>query len=238
MPKILLIHGAWHGAWCWKKLMPELNALGHECLAIDLPGHGEDETPLQEVSLELYADRVVDELAKFNEKIIVLGHSMGGMVISAAAEKCPEKIEALIYLTAMLPRNHESLFMLEERNPKPSVPPNIIPSEDEVSATVTQDEIKDLFYHDCDDSDISFAIEHLSPQALAPLAVPVSLTKANFGSIPRYYIECSDDRAICLELQQDMQSKSPCTKNVCIPSSHSPFFSMPEQLAKAISGFC
>src|ERR1700680_4689248 len=115
MSQFLLVHGASGGAWCWHKLMPELERRGHRALAIDLPGHGEDKTPLAQVNLAAYAERVADTLKKLPEPAVLIGHSMGGMVISAAAELAPEWVRTLVYLCAYLPRDGESLSAIEGR---------------------------------------------------------------------------------------------------------------------------
>jgi len=234
MATFLLIHGAQHGAWCWDKLIPKLEGLGHKAIAIDLPGGGDDKTPAAEITLDSYANRICEELQSMDEKVFLLGHSMGGMAISAAAEKNPDKIQGLIYLTAFLPRNHESLFLIEERNPKPTLPPNLIFSSDEKSVTVAEDKLKEIFYHDCSDEDVRVAITKLTPQALEPLSSPITLSRNNYGSLPRAYIECVDDGAINIELQRDMIEKSPCDIVCSLPASHSPFLSMPGALAEML----
>jgi pimeloyl-ACP methyl ester carboxylesterase len=235
MTTFVLVHGAWHGAWCWNKLVPELEALGHRAVSFDLPGHGNDSTPRQTVTLDSYADRIVEVLDSLDEQVVLLGHSMGGMAITAAAELRPEKLKALGYLTAFLPRNGESLFAIEERNPRPSVPVNLVAAPDGKTAMVNPERVTDLFYHDCNAVDIAFATAHLTPQPLELLTMPVKITEVRFGSIPRIYIECTDDRAISIELQRDMIAASPCAEVISLPASHSPFFSLPQELAQALA---
>jgi pimeloyl-ACP methyl ester carboxylesterase len=235
MTTFVLVHGAWHGAWCWDKLVPELERLGHRVVTLDLPGAGQDNTPVESITLDSYAARVTETLDTLDEKAILVGHSMGGMSVTAAAELRPEKIKTLVYLTAMLPRNGESLFDIEGRNENSSVPEAIVPSGDGRTANVLPDRIKDLFYHDCSDEDIEFAMERLSPQPMAILEAPVSLSDENFGSVPRCYIECLDDHAIGIALQRDMISASPCGQVLQINTSHSPFLSKPKELAELLS---
>ena len=230
MADFLLIHGAWHGAWCWKKLVPALQKAGHQVRITNLPGHGGDPTDPASIHLETYAGHVVELLDAGDAPVILLGHSMGGMVITQAAEYRPDRIQALVYLTAFLPRNGESLLAIEERNPKASVPPNLVPDAAGITATINADQITNLFYHDCSEADIAFATRQLTPQPLAPLAEPVTLSDNNFGSIPRVYIECTEDRAICLEQQRVMHQATPCDRVFSLATSHSPFFSAPREL--------
>jgi pimeloyl-ACP methyl ester carboxylesterase len=231
MAAYLLIHGAWHGAWCWDSTAEALRAAGHDVTAIDLPGHGNDSTPAAEVTLDRYADRICQALAGIEGQAIVVGHSMGGIAITAAAEACPEKIATLVYLTAFLPKNGESLLSLESRNPRPAVPPALVMSETEPTATLLDDLVVPIFYHDCTEADQQMALAHLTPQALAPMSTELVLTEERFGSIPRVYIECTDDRAISIELQRDMYTASGVDKVISMDVSHSPFLSMPQALA-------
>jgi pimeloyl-ACP methyl ester carboxylesterase len=231
LAQYLLVHGAWHGAWCWSHTADALRAAGHDVTAIDLPGHGSDPLPPAEVTLQHYSDRICETLAPMDGKVIVVGHSMGGLAITAAAEACPEKIAKLVYLTAFLPRNGESLGALEGRNPRPSVLPALVVSETEPTALLQDDLIVPLFYHDCSEADQQMAVAHLTPQALAPLSAELVLTDERFGSIPRVYIECTDDRAISIELQRDMYTATGVDAVISLDASHSPFLSMPQVLA-------
>jgi len=235
MTTYVLVHGAWHGAWCWHKLVPELEALGHRAVAFDLPGHGNDATPRRKVTLDSYANCIVEVLDSIDGKIILAGHSMGGMAVTAAAEQRPEKIKALVYLAAFLPRNGESLFAIEERNPRPSVPESLVPAANGKTATLDPERVVDLFYHDCSTEDTAFATERLTPQPLELLNTPVTISSERFGSIPRIYIECTDDHAISIDLQRNMIAASPCVAVISLHAGHSPFFSMPKELAQALA---
>lgn len=234
MATFVLIHGAWHGAWCWEKVERELVAAGHKVVSMDLPSHGEDDTPAHEVTLEVYARAVADTVRAQAEPVVLVGHSMGGIVISAAAEMVADRIERLIYVTAFLPRDGESLLALEERNPRVSVPPALVIEEGAPTATLKPEKIAELFYNDMPDHEAEAAKEKLVPQPLAPLATPLKLTQERFGRLPKSYIECTVDNAISIELQRDMISKSNVDKVETLPASHSPFLSMPHETARAL----
>ena len=117
MAKFLLIHGASHGAWCWEKLIPHLEGRGHEVQAIDLPGHGDDQTPRNIVRLADYTRAILDNLTP---DTILLGHSFGGFPITLAAAERPDDIRALVYLCALVPRPGEafSAFRAEAISPE------------------------------------------------------------------------------------------------------------------------
>ena len=230
MGTYMLIHGAWHGAWCWKYVIPLLEKEGHRVIAPDLPGHGEDKKPIAEITLRAYTDRVCQILDEQSDPVILVGHSMGGVVITQAAEYRPEKIKKLVYVTAFLLQNGEFLLQHAEPDTEALVLPNLIMSEDQSYATVKEEALKEAFYADCSDEDVEFAKARLVPQAAAPFATPVSTTTENFGRVPRAYISCLRDKAISPSIQEKLYKALPCEKVISMDTSHSPFFSVPEEL--------
>jgi pimeloyl-ACP methyl ester carboxylesterase len=232
MSVYILVHGAWHGSWCWDKIAPFLEKVGHQVQAPDLPGHGDDKTPIAEISLKAYADRVCDILDTQPEPVILVGHSMGGVVVTQAAEYRPDKVKILIYVAAFLLKNGEFLLQYAEQDKDSMVLPNLIMAQDQSFATLKEEAVREVFYGDCSDEDIEKAKSLLVPQAVAPLATPVKTSQDNFGSLPRIYISCSRDRAISPPIQEKMCSNLPCEKVIQMDTSHSPYLSAPEELAK------
>jgi pimeloyl-ACP methyl ester carboxylesterase len=232
MRTYVLIHGAWHGAWCWKKVIPLLEKEGHRVVAPDLPGHGKDKRPIADITLQAYTDRVCQILDEQSDPVVLVGHSMGGAVITQTAEYRPEKISKLVYVTAFLLQNGEFLLQHAEPDTEALVLPNLIMSEDQSYANVKQEALKEVFYADCSDEDVEFAKSRLVPQAAAPFATPVSTTEKNFGRVPRVYIACLRDRAISPSIQEKLYTALPCENVISMDTSHSPFFSAPEELAK------
>ncbi|WP_323785690.1 alpha/beta fold hydrolase [Thalassovita sp.] len=230
MADFLLVHGAAHGAWCWRDVIPELADLGHRAHAIDLPGHGEDSTPYQDVTLDLYADAILDAL---DRPMIVVGHSMAGYPITLAAERKPLNFQRLIYLCAYVP--HPGLSLAEMRMRAPSQPllPAIRMTEDRKGWTADPAMIRDLFYHDCPEATLEYATPKLCIQATQPTSAPVKTGK-NYESIPRYYIKCRDDRTIPPEYQSEMTKDWPEANVSTMDCSHSPFFADPAGLAKRL----
>src|SRR5882724_6726718 len=112
MARFVLVHGGFSGAWIWLPLMDRLKAAGHVVEAFDLPGMGNDNTSASEISLESYAGRVCEVLAANSEPAVVVGHSMGGIVATQAAARCPERVAALVYVAAFLPKDGQSLIDL------------------------------------------------------------------------------------------------------------------------------
>jgi pimeloyl-ACP methyl ester carboxylesterase len=234
MSTFLLVHGAWHGAWCWHKLVPRLEKLGHTVIATDLPAMGRDRTSVKRVSLTTWREHVCQIIDEQPEPVVLVGHSRGGIVISEVAEHRPERIRLLVYLTAFLPRNGESLFDLASRATDSLVPPAMVMSEDKSSSTVREEIVRDAFYGECSEDDFALARLCLQPEPTLPLATPVQLSDAKFGTVPRVYIECLRDRAVTPSFARMMYSAQPCRQVLTIDADHSPFFSRPDELASKL----
>jgi pimeloyl-ACP methyl ester carboxylesterase len=235
MPPILLIHGAWHGAWCWDRLIPALEARGRRASAIDLPSAGEDPTPPESATLEMWSDRVVAELEALGEPALLVGHSMGGLSITQAAERAPERVAKLIYLCAYLPRDGETLASLSRTADPAEMLMRMVYAEDRLTVTVADETIRPAFYGDCSDEDLAFARARLKPLPLQPIFAPVRVTPQRYGRVPRAYIECTDDHAIPLALQRAMADAAEPIERRTLDTSHSPFFSAPDRLANILA---
>ncbi len=232
MSTFVLVHGAWHGAWCWDQVAAELQGHGHRVIAPDLPGHGDNRCPLEQVSLQAYAGCVGQCLEQCDEKAVLVGHSMGGLVISQAAEINPQSIRTLVYLAAiLLPDGGSLMSFMGEDDPEAIIPANLIPSQDGLSMTLREEVIREAFYAECSDDDVARAREKLCPQATAPLADTLKISDERFGLLPRVYIECLRDKAVPLKRQRTMQAQMPCQSVISIDTDHSPFFSAAGQLA-------
>jgi pimeloyl-ACP methyl ester carboxylesterase len=232
MAVYILIHGAWHGGWCWEKIVPLLEAEGHKVIAPDLPGtadgsYGGD-------PLGLWADHVAELARAQGEAAILVGHSRGGIVVSEAAERAPEAVRRLVYVSAFLLKRGETLLGVAARDPAGADQGPM--TVDEAAGTIKVDPVsgRALLYHMVSDEDAAAAGARLVPEPLAALMKPLRTTPERFGSIARAYIETERDRALSIALQRAMQAALPCDPVMTLPSDHSPFYSMPRELARAL----
>lgn len=230
MSRFVLVHGAWHGAWCWEKVTPLLTARGHEAYAIDLPGHGQDPKPPGSVSWNDYLARMGEVLAAQPEPAVLVGHSLGGAVITGAADRWPERIRALVYVCALLP---DGPSFMSEFQPTASLSAATRPSSDGTQVLIDRAAVRAAFYQDCSDEDATRAAARLGPQPAGVMAMGFELAPERFGRIARHYVECLEDRAIDIAAQRAMHEKMPCTVHT-LPASHSPFYSMPERLVEVL----
>lgn len=229
MARVLLVHGSCHGAWCWRDVLPALQALGHDARAIDLPGAGADPTPRDTVTLDNYARAIVGAL---EGPTLVVGHSMAGYAITAAAELDPAQITALAYVCAYRPVSGLSLADMRRAGPRQPLREAI--QVEGACFSFDPALAGDRFYHDCPPGTVEFALAHLTPQPILPQETPLTVT-ARSGAVPQHYIRCSEDRAIPPEYQATMAQGLPGQRVHHLPSSHSPFFAMPDRLAALLA---
>lgn len=234
-PAIILVHGAWHSAASWHKLAPALERLGFPVVAPDLPGHGDNPRPDAEVTLAAYADAVLGALDALDGPAILVGHSMGGAVISQAAERQPERLAGLVYLSAFLLPDGVAMNVRMKEDVTSAVAPHARRLPDR-RATVMDEEGFAIIYDGATDADLAFARSQAQPQVITPMVEPVHVTRERFGRVPRAYVECAADRAITLSMQRRMQEDWPSDPVVTLPAGHMPQIVMPGRLADAIAG--
>jgi pimeloyl-ACP methyl ester carboxylesterase len=232
MAVYILVHGSWHGAWCFEKIIPLLEAKGHRVLAPDLPGHGNNQTPIKEITLKSYVDCVIEQIDQVTEQVILVGHSMAGVVISQVAECYARRIQKLIYLTAFIPQNGQSMFDVAAIQPPTRFVKFMRQDIENNAFHFDLKALKGFAYHQCDDALLETIKPRLCVEPLAPSNTPVKLGE-NFAKVPRVYIECEEDQAILIATQRKILESIPCQTHT-LKSDHSPFYSQPEKLAEIL----
>ena len=231
MKTFVFIHGSWHGSWNWHRIVPILENAGHRAIALDLPGMGLDKTPIQQVTLQTSVEAICKLLDALEEKVILVGHSKNGILISQTAEYRPHKIEKLVYLAAYLIPNGKTQREYSIQDTEGVLKP-YVKLEERLNATTLDPAIyKAGLYADCDEDIVQLAKVLLSHEPLVSGLTPLQLTEENFGSVPRVYIECTEDRAVTPFIQRKMYTEMPCDQVFSMATSHSPFFSQPQELA-------
>jgi pimeloyl-ACP methyl ester carboxylesterase len=236
----VLVHGSWHGPWCWEKLEPLLRAGGHQVTSVDLQGG----LPAGQSNLASYVKRVTDALDAQGGPAILVGHSSGGVHVSQAAEERPERIRRLVFLSGFVLANGESGrdAFKPGSDPGTQLPPLFRPDfrpGTKIPVQIRLDvsnpaAVKEALYHDCSDADVRAAIARIVPEPAAPGGQPLRLSAERFGRVDKAYIFCSRDNAISPAKQREFAAKWPMRRTATLDASHSPFLSMPARLAQLL----
>jgi pimeloyl-ACP methyl ester carboxylesterase len=216
-----LVHGGFHGAWCWDRLVPELEARGHRVVAMDLPVDDARAT------LADYVTVVVDALTDVDEPVILVGHSMGGLVIPHVARARP--VEHLVFICAMF----DNLPGADVDVPVVDVPDfdtSILTYDAEFTRVASPEGALTAFYPDCDPADAAWALAQLRPQGHAP-AYPL---EAPWPDVPSTVITGADERQ--REWHALVVAPRLGVEAVILPGGHSPFLARPAVLADVLDG--
>lgn len=233
MARIVLVHGAWSTGATWAALAPLLEAAGHAVTALTLPGHGDDPTPPDQVGLSDYAAHVAQVL-RAGPPAVLVGHSMGGMVISAAAELAPERVKRLIYIAAFLPKDGQSLLDLIKTQAAPGIRDAVRPGPK--GATVLDPALAaDVLFQDATPDARAIGLAGLTRQPNKGQTEPARLSEARFGRIARDYILCTDDLTVSPELQRAMLAATPGTTEHELSTGHVPQLTAAPELARLMS---
>lgn len=233
METIVLVHGAWSDVSAWDAVVPLLKAKGFDVIPVNLPGHGNDTTSFAGISFQSYV-KTVETAIGDKKNVILLGHSMAGQVISQVAEEIPGQIKELIYLAAYLPKTGESLLTLAQQDAGSHTGKYLTVDKDHGAAIIAKEGIVDVFAEDAPKQIQEFLVANWKTEPLAPLATPVTLTDANFGHVSKAYIYTVNDHAISYTFQQRMVKDANVRKTFILNSSHTPFISIPGELAETI----
>lgn len=238
MARIVLVHGAFGRAEVWDPAVPGLEAFGHQVEAIDLPGQGADRTPVEQVTLERYAERVCDALAEGAPAVLV-GQSMGGMAVTQAAARCPERVAGLVYVSAFAPQDGQSLMDLVAypEAAGDQVQAHLVVEGDPPLARLPADGARVALFNCCTDEQVRWGAARLGPQPVAVFGQPLSLEGADresFERLPRAYIVCNQDRAIPPALQRRMLADVGCQPVIELDSDHCPWLSRGEEFVAAL----
>jgi pimeloyl-ACP methyl ester carboxylesterase len=226
--RFVLVHGGFHGAWCWDRLIPELEKRGHAAVAAEFPGHGERVD--EEASLAGYRDAVVGLIEPGD---VLVGHSMGGYVTSIAADAAAERVGHVVYLAAGLPIEGQPMAAAGAGHLGQKNSIEVTDGGTKMRFSSEEGEI-DFFYHDCPPDLARWACSRLTPQPLAPMMETISIPRFWEAQLPRSLILCRQDRALSSEEGVAKAIERLGVEPFWMDSSHSPFLSQPAACAELI----
>jgi pimeloyl-ACP methyl ester carboxylesterase len=231
---IVIVHGAWSSANDWQHVAGYLTCAENNLIMVNLPGHGSDETPISNISLQLYVYEVLKAIGNATD-ITLVAHSFGGIVISEVAELIAPQIKKLIYIAAFVPKNGDSLLSIAQTDSESHIGKNLTVDETAGVAIITKEAITDVFLADAPKAVAEYVTNNLRPEPSAPLVSPVTLTDDNFGKLNKVYVHSQNDHTIGFSLQQKMVKEAGILRTYSLPSSHTPFIVFPQILSSIIA---
>lgn len=243
---VVLVHGSWHGAWCWQRVTNRLAERGHRVAAPDLAAHGLNAmAPGQVKTMDEYVAPAVDAIKAMNEPVILVGHSLGGVSVGYICERHPTLVRHAVYLAAfLLPPGKKAREYVATDPSRLNEAKLVSPTPDGPKLDASDPaKVKDVFYADCSDGDVRFALANLiAVNPAPPYALIADISAARGGGVPRSYIHTEDDHVITVAAQRKMIADMDAamggraTRVVAIKTSHSPFFSDADELSGLIDG--
>jgi len=233
---VVLVHGAWHGAWCWDLVAAGLRERGTPVVAVDLPGHGDDQGPCTDLAGDVA--RVRGALDGVTGSAVLVGHSYGGMPIAAAAAH--PTVAHTVFIAALCPIEGETAMTMATAEAAAanvdirgrSNPGQYMTFDDNGMASLSAEGAKFLFYNDCDDELASWAVSRLRPQPMGNLQeLPATI---GWRDKPSTYAVCALDNIMHRDLQRVLAQRT--TNSVEWHASHSPFLSNPEVVVDLLAG--
>lgn len=239
----VLVHGITLGAWCWYKVTTQLEAAGHRVTAIDLAGSGVNTTSMDDLSnFADYVKPLTDVMAMLadDEKVVLVGHSLGGICISLAMEMFPEKIETAVFVTAFLPNcstapslTIQEYYLRNEAEPMDSEV-KILKNGD--IRVIIGPKHAASYLMNCtsvEDQTLSMALSRVGVMLLEDLSKLDPFSSQRFGSVTKFFVVCQDDKTLTEDFQRWMIENS-CVNGVMEieRADHAPMLSQPNQLCK------
>ncbi|MET7694661.1 alpha/beta hydrolase [Streptomyces sp. NPDC005483] len=216
-PHFLLVHGAWHGSWCWRELQDLLTQRGWTSHTVDLPSVVPEGAEGRLPGLLDDARVVREAIDALEAPLVVVGHSYGGAPVTQAAVGAAN-VAHLVYVSAFALDEGESLMTCFGEQPDLSTVEGVIPVRENPETTL---------YNDVPDDKRDAALARLLPQSALSFAEPVN--RAAWKALPSSYVLCDDDQSLPPSYQEPFAQRTGTTYH--LPSGHTPLLSMPDKLA-------
>lgn len=230
----VLVHGAWQAPYAWDGVKNDLVKEGYEVVAIQLPGHGTDDTDYKTLHMESYINYVSNAITAIGSKVILVGHSMAGIIISGVAEQIPELVEKLVYIAAYVPANGQSAYALSLLDKQSQLGASLIVSEDQSEFDVVKADIINVFAQDASAATQQLILDNYKSEPAAPFGDPVVLTDGNFGKVAKYFVETLEDHGIGNDLQKEMIAAAGIKNVYTLNTGHTPALSQPEEVSNIL----
>ncbi|MGY2049541.1 alpha/beta fold hydrolase [Methylobacterium sp. JK268] len=227
----VLVHGAWHGGWCWRRVADRLRAAGHRVLAPTCTGLGERAHLLSRaITLDTFVQDVAGVLvAEELQDVVLVGHSFGGLAISGVADAAPERIRHLVYLDALLVEPGRAPFDILSPETVAARRRAAAPSGG-VSLPAPPPEAFGVF----DPADAAWLARRLTPHPLGTYESPLTLRHPLGNGLPRTYVDCNSPRYPTLDGVKAWIRQQPGWNWAVLETGHDAMVSDPEATARLL----
>lgn len=233
MARIILVHGAWGNATGWALITPLLKGAGHQVEALDLPGHGDSVVAPETVGqAEYVAD--VEKVLLAGPPALLVGHSMGGIVIAQVAARQPDQVTRCLYVSALLPRDGDSLLSLIRQQDAPGILAAVRPGPVRGTTVLDPEVAAPILFHDAPAALACKALAAMSAQS-NKAQKDAAVIGPGFDRVARAYVFCAQDRVVTPVLQRQMVDASPCEAQFTLDCGHVPQLTQPKALARIVN---
>ena len=233
-PTITLVHGAFEDAHVWDGVGAKLQADGYRVINVNLPGRPSSPMANDLVNGDVYRDTVLEAIKHESRPVVLVGHSFGGIAVSAVAEAEPAKIKTAVYLAAYLPQDGESMLSLAKQDRDSKAGPALHIAAAKGMIAVEYDSRADLFANGASEGLRKVLPDLIIDEPLAPIVTPVKLTAERFGKVDKVYIHTAQDQVVSPYLQHKMVAATPVRLELTLDTGHTPFLTDVSGLVGAI----
>jgi pimeloyl-ACP methyl ester carboxylesterase len=231
----VLVHGSWQGAWSWNQIRPRLEARGHQVVTPTLPGHDATDTDRSQITHDEYVDAVITALAGTgSEPVVLVGHSLGGAVISEVADRLPERVACLVYFAAFVLRDGEAIGDLLSPELAGALR-QLATANPDRSMSMPWELWRSSFMQTADEATARSVYERLVPEPFRPAFEPVRLRRLASLDLPAAFINCRLDQTQPPGFwHPGMSSRLPGAPVIELDADHEALLTAPDHLADAL----
>lgn len=226
---VVLVHGAWQSESEWEQIKINLTAEGYQVSVVNLPGHGEDTTPASQVEFVDYVNTVKAAVNSYNQPVILVGHSLGGAIITQLAAEIPNKIRKLVYVAGYIPVSGKSVLdyaMMDQGSLLGPALQHEPAADGTLGLSNPNADLTNIFCQDGTSAQKQFLLDNYRAEPFAPFLYPLDYQLADYNKAgKKYYIYTTEDRAISYPFQQQMVATFGITNTYSMNTGHSPFVS-------------
>ena len=226
---VVLVHGAWQSESEWEQIKINLTAEGYQVSVVNLPGHGEDTTPASQVEFVDYVNTVKAAVNSYNQPVILVGHSLGGAIITQLAAEIPNKIRKLVYVAGYIPVSGKSVLdyaMMDQGSLLGPALQHEPAADGTLGLSNPNADLTNIFCQDGTSAQKQFLLDNYRAEPFAPFLYPLDYQLADYNKAgKKYYVYTTEDRAISYPFQQQMVATFGITNTYSMSTGHSPFVS-------------